>query len=96
MGRTIIKYAGQKEESKAKGAYSLEKKSVMTESEALQQVLSENAEVVDQRFLEKYFSDSTAQLDAKEAKRCAAIYSSLQGDDSELNSKNTVYENWNC
>lgn len=96
MGRTIIKFAGQKEEVACSAPSPTEKKTEVTESDALRLVTGENAEVVDQRFLELYFAAPPAQLGVKEAKHCATLYSSLPGDETQLNGKNLIYESWNC
>ncbi|KPA75753.1 hypothetical protein ABB37_08290 [Leptomonas pyrrhocoris] len=94
MGRTIIKFAGQKEESEGKDTLVANSKSVTTEEEALRRVRYESAEIVDGTFLKKYFLEACSHLSPSDAGYCATMYSSLQGDTTGLHTSSLVYEDW--
>jgi hypothetical protein len=96
MGRTIIKFAGQRSESEENGTPPRQRSFPSTEEEALQRVEGDGAEVVDGIFLQKFFLKAFSHLSPSAADQCSTLYSSLQGDAEELNSQNLIFEDWNC
>lgn len=95
MGRTIIKFASQRDELENRNTHPPEKPPLMTEEEALDQVAGKAAGIVNEQFLKKYFAVAFPHLSPQETENCVTTHSSLQGESSELNSKKLAFGDWN-